>query len=141
MCESIDVLLLHNVDLVRVYFHATTETEVHFGLPGDAREKGVCGLLRKAIYGTRHAVQNWEMECKEMLTGGGSAQEAYSTCMSYREQKDSRVVTHRGDFAVLDAQAFGSGQVRNTVEDGGEVRRTIGARKAGSGLDNYRAES
>ena len=34
-------------------------------------EEGKCGLLRKAMYGTRDAAQNWELEYTEMMQEAG----------------------------------------------------------------------
>ena len=37
-------------------------------------EEGKCGLLKKAMYGTRDAAQKWELEHTEMMTEAGFKQ-------------------------------------------------------------------
>ena len=36
-------------------------------LPQEDHEEGKCGLLEKAMYGTRDAAQNWECEYIEIM--------------------------------------------------------------------------
>ncbi len=64
-------------------------------------EKGKCGLLKKAMYGTRDAAQNWEFEYTEMMTEAGFKQGSYSKCVFYHEQKNIREVVHGEDFTAL----------------------------------------
>ncbi len=42
-------------------------------------EEGKCGLLRKAMYGTRDTTQYWEMEYTEILLEAGLRQGSYSS--------------------------------------------------------------
>ncbi len=55
----------------------------------------------KAMYGTRDAAQNWEMEYTEMLPEAGFRQGSYSSCVFYHGQKKVRVVAHGDDFTIL----------------------------------------
>ncbi len=41
------------------------------------------GKLGKAMYGTRDAAQNWEMECTEMMTEAKFKHRAYVACVFY----------------------------------------------------------
>ena len=50
-------------------------------------------MLKKAMYVTRDAAQNWEMEYTEMMVDAGFRQGLYSACVFYHEQKNIRVVT------------------------------------------------
>ena len=88
-------------DVVRAYFHARARRKVYVELSKEDFEKGKCGLLKKAMYGTRDAAQNWELEYTEMMTEAGFRQGSYSACVFYHEQKNVRVVVHGDDFAVL----------------------------------------
>jgi hypothetical protein len=65
-------------------------------------EEGKCGLLKKAVYGTRDAAQRGEMEYAEMMVDAGFRQGLYSACAFYHEQKNTRVVVHGNDFAILE---------------------------------------
>jgi hypothetical protein len=84
--------------------------------PRKSKEKSVCGFVgggsrrgqvrttQKATYGTCDAVQNWEMECTDMMVDATFRQGVYSACAFYREQKNIRVVVHRQ--GVYSACAF-----------------------------------
>jgi len=54
---------------------------VYVGLSREDFEEGKCGLLKKAMYGTRDAAQNWELEYTEMMVEAGFKQGAYSACV------------------------------------------------------------
>ena len=57
--------------------------------------------MKKAMYGTRDAAQNWETEYTEMLQEAGFSQGKYSACVFYHEKRKIRVVVHGDDFTVL----------------------------------------
>ena len=59
------------IDVRRAYFYAAARREVYVELPAEDYEEGKCGKLERAMYGTRDAAQNWEMEYSEFLTGIG----------------------------------------------------------------------
>jgi hypothetical protein len=67
-------LCLDFVDVVRAYFHARARREVYVDLPAEDYDEGMCGRLCKAMYGTRDAAQNWELEYREMLSMSGFKQ-------------------------------------------------------------------
>ena len=64
-------------------------------------EEGKCGLLKKAMYGTRNAAQNLEMECTEMKAGAGFRHGSYSACEFYHKEKNDRVVVRGGGLTSL----------------------------------------
>ena len=88
-------------DVVRAYFHARARRRVYVELSKEDVEEGKRGLLKKAMYGTRDAAQNWELECTEMMLEAGFKQGSYSACVFYNEQRNVRVVVCGDDFAVL----------------------------------------
>ena len=52
-----------NIDFInvrRAYFHAEARRKVYVKLPEEDCTEGYCGRLKKAMYGTRDAAQNWE---------------------------------------------------------------------------------
>ena len=47
------------IDIKKAFFHALARRTVYVALPPEDSEPGMCGLLRKSMYGTRDAAQNW----------------------------------------------------------------------------------
>ena len=70
-------------------------------LPQEDHEEGKCGLLEKAMYGTRDAAQNWECEYIEFMVHDGFHKSRASPCMFYHRERDIRIVIHGDDFTVL----------------------------------------
>jgi hypothetical protein len=89
------------IDVVRAYFHAKATRKVYVELPREDQQEGMCRLLNKAMYGTRDAAQNWEMEYTSMMVENGFKQGSYSACVFYNKERDIRVVIHGDDFTVL----------------------------------------
>ena len=56
-CSKLDF-----IDVKKAYLQASARRDVYVQLPPEEREEGKCGKLIKAMYGTRDAAQNWEME-------------------------------------------------------------------------------
>ena len=97
-----DHLKIDFIDVSRAYFHARARREVFIKLPPEDHEDGMCGKLVKAMYGTRDAAQNWEMEYTGfMIEDGGFTQCSSTPCMFWNEEKNLRVVIHGDDFTVL----------------------------------------
>ena len=55
------------IDVRRAYFHAKARELVCAKLPEEDNERGKCGRLIKAMYGTRDAAQSWECEYVEFM--------------------------------------------------------------------------
>ena len=98
---SIPGMCLDFGDVVRAYFHAKATQRVYVELPKEDFEDGKCGVLKKAMYGTRDAAQNWEMEYTEMMINAGFIPGRYSACVFYHGERNVRVVIHGDDFTVL----------------------------------------
>ncbi len=64
---SVPGLCLDFGDVVRAYFHAKARSKAYVELSKEDFEEGKCGVLRKAMYGTRDAAHNWELEYTEMM--------------------------------------------------------------------------
>ena len=60
----------------------------------------MCGRLRKALYGTRDAAQNWEYAYVDFLIEQGVASGLATPCIFYKV-RDLRIVGNGDDFAVL----------------------------------------
>ncbi len=96
-----DGMCLDFIDVARAYFHARARRQMHVELPREDHDKGMHGKLGKAMYGTRDAVQNWEMEYAETMTEAKFKQGAYSACAFYHEERNIRAVVHGDDLTVL----------------------------------------
>ena len=75
--------------------------EVCVELPTEDATPGMCGKLVKAMYGTRDAPQNWEIECGEFIGSVGFTKGKSTPCLFYREPRNIRVVVYGDDFTVL----------------------------------------
>lgn len=89
------------IDVRRAYFHAWARREVYVDLPEEDYEPGMCGMLVKAMYGTRDAAQNWEYAYIEFMEGIGFVRGRATPCAFWHEGRDVRVVVHGDDFTVL----------------------------------------
>ncbi len=69
-------------------------------LPREDHEEGMRGKLGKAMYGTRDAAQNWEMEYTETMTGAKFKQGAHSASVFYHNEGSIRAAVHGDDFMV-----------------------------------------
>ena len=98
---SMPGMILDFGDVVRAYFHAKARRRVFVDLPKEDHEEGKCGLLKKSMYGTRDAAQNWELEYTEMMTEAGFKQGSHSVCAFYHAKENVRVVVHGDDFTAL----------------------------------------
>ncbi len=85
---SIPGMLVDFGDVARLYFHTRTRRRVYVELAKADYEQGKHGLLKKAMYGTSGAAQNWEMERTEMKVQAGFSQGLNSTCVSYHRGKN-----------------------------------------------------
>ncbi len=54
-----------------VRFQAKARRDVYVDLSADDFEECMCGLLKKAVYETRDAAQNWEMEFSDIMAEEG----------------------------------------------------------------------
>ncbi len=66
-------------------------------------EEGTCGLLKKGTFGAHDAAEKWAMQHTAMMVDAGLRQGVYSACVFYREQKNTRVVAHGDNIAILGA--------------------------------------
>ena len=95
------VLLVN--DVRRSYFYAKARRRVYIELPeGDGGGPGSrqCGLLRKSLYGTRDAAQNWECELGGFLEEIGLRRGQASTCLYSEEARGISASVHGDDVTV-----------------------------------------
>ena len=60
--DNMKGMKLDFIDVRRACFHSNARRQISVQLPHEDHEEGKCGELVKAMYGTRHAAQNWEYE-------------------------------------------------------------------------------
>lgn len=99
--DKIGGMALEFIDVRRAYFHAEARREIYVEFPAEDQEEGMCGLLNKAMYGTRDAAQNWEYAYSGFLEGVGFVRGLASPCIFHPVVKELRVVVHGDDFTVL----------------------------------------
>ena len=69
------------IDIRRACFHSKARREIHIQLPREDHTEGMCGILNKAMYGTRDAAQNWEYEYSEFMETVGFRRGKASPCI------------------------------------------------------------
>ena len=91
------------IDVRRAYFHAKVSRRVYIELlEGDGGGPGSrhCGLLRKSLYGSRDAAQNWECELGGFLEEIGLRRGQASTCLYSEEARGINASVHGDDVTV-----------------------------------------
>ena len=85
------------IDVRRAYIYAKARRRVYVELPeGDGGGPGnrQCGLLRKSLYGTLDAAQNWECELGGFLEKIGLRRGQASTCLYSEEARRISASVH-----------------------------------------------
>ena len=78
-----DPSLISIADVSRAHFYADAVRDVHVRLPDEdpkAKQPGVCGKLRKTMYGSLDAVQRWRKHHAQVLEAGGFSRGVASPC-------------------------------------------------------------
>ena len=88
-------------DVSRAHFHSPAARAIYIKLPPEDHTEGMCGRLKKAMYGNRDAVAAWERECARVLVEiFGIKRGQFSPSLFYREERDIKVMVHGNDFVV-----------------------------------------
>ena len=99
-----DPLCATLADVSRAHFYATAVRDVFIQLPAeDARagEAGLCGKLRKTMYGTLDASNRWSEHYTGVLTRGGFQAGKASPCHFWHPDRDAWVLVHGDDFFIV----------------------------------------
>ena len=91
-------------DVSRAHFYADAERKVFIRLPPEdprAGEPGVCGILRKSMYGCRDAAALWESHYSKVLIKGGFEKGRASPCCFFHRNRGIWVVVHGDDFITV----------------------------------------
>ena len=83
MLQVADLLLISVAYVGRAHFNADAVRNVCVRLPeedSESKEPGICGKLRKTMYGTLDAAQRWREHYAQVFEGGGSSRGLASPC-------------------------------------------------------------
>ena len=115
------------IDVKRAHFHSPATREIYVDLPPERAEEGMCGRLRRSMYGTRDAAYNWEMEYTRVLLAAGFRQGVSTPCIFIHDERRIRVCVHGDDFwsagkRVRDLSSRRAVIVVQTASGGAELR-------------------
>ena len=94
-------LTLKFTDISRAHFYGKAERRVFVTLPEGDEEQGVCGLLKRTMYGTRDASAVWQRSYTTLLRKHGFQTGKAYPCTFYHAEMDVRLLVHGDDFLVL----------------------------------------
>ena len=83
-----DPFLISTADVSRAHFYADAVRDVYVLLPDEdpnEKQSGVCGKLRKTMYGSLDAAQRWGEHYAQVLEAGGFSRGVASPCHFFRE--------------------------------------------------------
>ena len=73
-------------------------------MPEEDAKEGMCGKLKKSMYGTRDAAKNWENEYQRTMADLGFKAGKATTCAFHHKERDILAVIHGDDITVLASQ-------------------------------------
>ena len=85
-------------------FYADAVRDVYVRLPDEdpkAKQPGVCGKLRKTMYGSLDAAQCWGEHCAQVLEAGGFSRGVSSPCHFFHEGLQTYILVHGDDFFIV----------------------------------------
>jgi hypothetical protein len=89
------------IDIRKAFFHADARREVYVELSKEDHTDGKCGKLKKSLYGTRDAAQNWMDAYTKAMEDMGFRRGAASPCAFWNARREIRTVVHGDDFTTL----------------------------------------
>ena len=102
-----DPFLISIADVSRPHFYADAVRDVYVRLPDEdpkAKLPGVCGKLRKTMYGTLDAAQRWGEHYTQVLETGGFARGVASPCHFFHKDLETYILVHGDDFFIVGRQ-------------------------------------
>ena len=91
------------IDISRAYFNAPTSDEhpTYVELPRDlGAQPGMCGLLKRHMYGTKRAAEGWQEEYSQALSEMGFEQGCASACLFRHKKRGIVLSVHGEDFTT-----------------------------------------
>ena len=96
-----DGVKLEFIDIKRAYLQAEVKREIYVELPDENPEEGKCARLKKAMYGTRDAVQSWQVTYRWAHEDCGFTVGRAAPCIMYHAERNIRLVVHGDDFTAV----------------------------------------
>ena len=99
-----DPFLISIADVSRAHFHADAARDVYVRLPDEdpkAEQPGVCGKLRKTMYGSLGAAQRWGEHNAQVLETGGFSRSVASPCHFFNKGFQTYILVHGDDFFIV----------------------------------------
>ena len=93
--------LVSIADVSRAHLYADAVRDVYVRLPDEdpkAKQPGVCGKLRKTMYGSLGAAQRWGEHYAHVWETGGFSRGVASPCHFFREDLKTYILVHGYDF-------------------------------------------
>ena len=101
------------LDISRAYFNTSTDdsdpTFVMLPPEHPGLFDGMCGLLKKHMYGTRAAADGWKQEFSSFLKGIGVVQGVASPCIFVHKDKNLATSVHGDGFTTVGPSATWTG--------------------------------
>ena len=100
VCRVEDPFLITTADVSRAHFYADAVRDVYVRLPEDpkAKQPGVCGKLRKTMYGSLDAAQRWGEHCAQVVETEGFSRGVASPCHFFNKDLETNILVHGGNF-------------------------------------------
>ena len=91
------------IDFSRAYFNVVKDmdkdpTHVELLSEDPDRARGMCGLLKLHMYGTRAAADGWHSEYTSLLVSLGFVRGDASACVLRHRERNIATSVHRDDF-------------------------------------------
>ena len=93
------------IDAKKAHLHAVPDREIFVDLPPERRQPGMCGRLKRCLYGTRDAPARWEAFLAAELVGMGFIQGRASACCYRHATLDVQAMVHGDDFVFVATDA------------------------------------
>ena len=100
-------MLVTIADVSRAHFYADAVRDVYVGLPSEdpkTKQPGVCGKLRKTMYGSLDAAQRWGEHYAQVLEKGGCTRGVASPFHFFHKDLETYILVHGDDFFIVGRQ-------------------------------------
>ena len=98
------LFLITTADVSRAHFSADAVRDVYVRLPDKGpkakKQPGVCGKLRKTMYGSLDAAQRWGQHYAQVLEAGRFSRGVASPCHVH-EGVQTYILVHGDDFFIV----------------------------------------
>ena len=102
-----DPMLITIADVSRAHFYADVVRDVYVRLPSEdtkTKQPGVCGTLRKTMYGSLDAAQRWGEHYAQVVEKGGCTRGVASPCHFFHKDLETYILVHGDDFFIVGRQ-------------------------------------